>query len=367
MPKRIVILQDAISAYRKPFFNALAEHYEVVVVHSGASAVDSRDRFREVCCPVRRVGGFVLQPVREHLQSLQPMKAVVAMFDLRWVNTWFEPVRVRGTRRLLWGHRYSHRVVGNAVRDRVMRLYDGVIQYADDEVDAMVARGLPRERIFVAPNTIHVENHADTSHMAKRSLLYVGRLQPRKRLDELIDAFADVIDTVPSDTQLEILGDGEIRAELRAQAARRGLADRVHFHDGSHDPVTLKECFARAYAYVSPDCVGLGVLHAFAYGVPVVTCTHRDSHVTQFRHGPEFSNLRNGENALLFSTPEGLRQHLSTLVNDVATARRLGHAAYQHFVAGRLIQHMVAGFREAIEWPDQPAALDTAVRGAPPR
>ena len=82
--------------------------------------------------------------------------------------------------------------------------------------------------------------------------------------------------------------------------------------------------------------------------MPVVTGTPRGSLQTGFRHGPEFANLRDGENALLFSDEAGLRRHLTALAADPALAARLGHAAYLHYHGQRRIEHMVDGFRRAI-------------------
>jgi glycosyltransferase involved in cell wall biosynthesis len=345
---RVVILQDAISDYRKPFFNALAEHFEVHVVHAGRATVGPSDRYRECVVPARPLGPFRLQPLGPILRSLAPLAAVIVIFDLRWPSALAAAWRAHGARRLLWGHRYSHRAVVNRLRDMLMRRCDGVIQYGDEETAEMLRRGLPRERIFIAPNTIAVANHEDCSGQPKHSFLFVGRLQPRKRLDELVQAFADVCPELPPHTRLELVGDGDILGELQALAERRGIAQRVLFHPATTDAALLKTLFARALAYVSPDSVGLGVLHAFAYGVPVVTGNPRGSQQTGFRHGPEFGNLRDGENALLFSDHAGLCRQLLALATQPALAARLGHAAYLHYAGQRRIEHMVDGFRRAI-------------------
>jgi hypothetical protein len=84
------------------------------------------------------------------------------------------------------------------------------------------------------------------------------------------------------------------------------------------------------------------VLHAFAYGVPVVT---RRSE----RHAQEFGNVRDGVNALLYDEPDELAGILVRLANDGGLVGRLGAHGYSLYVRERRIEHMVAGFCAAIE------------------
>ncbi|MCW3837199.1 glycosyltransferase [Sphingomonas canadensis] len=100
-----------------------------------------------------------------------------------------------------------------------------------------------------------------------RFLLGVGRLEPQKRWDRLIDAMARIADPQVS---LLILGEGGARAALEAQVARLGLAARVRMPGYAADP---GPALARAEAAVlTSDFEGVpGVLReALALGTPVV-------------------------------------------------------------------------------------------------
>lgn len=59
-------------------------------------------------------------------------------------------------------------------------------------------------------------------------LLSVGRVDPEKRLDFLIDAFARVADRIPQ-ARLVFAGDGSARKKLEAHAASTRVNDRIHF------------------------------------------------------------------------------------------------------------------------------------------
>src|SRR5581483_3525873 len=55
-------------------------------------------------------------------------------------------------------------------------------------------------------------------------VLAVGRLAPEKGFDVLIDAAARLVDC---DGSIEIVGEGNLRHDLEAQVAARGVTDRV--------------------------------------------------------------------------------------------------------------------------------------------
>lgn len=354
MKPAVLILQNDIMAYRKPLYNGLAEFFRVVVVHVGKPSLAAGDRYEEVILPLRQVGPFrLLRGFPQAVSGIRPV-AVVGMFDLRWpqyLTRWTVP-KVR--RFLLWGHRYSGRRAANWLRDRIMAWADGIILYGTEDQAALKARGYPAERIFFAHNTMAIGNHRDTSGEAKSSFLYVGRLQERKALDRFLAAFAGIRDKLPPDCRFDIVGDGEARAPLEAAARRLGIAERVVFHGKVLDEDRLATIFSRAYAYVS-DNVGLAVLHSFAYGVPLITLASRGPGRTNFRHGPEFQNLRHGENALICNSDAEIADGMVRMVCEPGFARELGSNGYRLYAQERLMAHMVAGFCAALEGRCPPA------------
>lgn len=104
-------------------------------------------------------------------------------------------------------------------------------------------------------------------------LLAVGSLSKRKGFDYLVRAAAQ-LHARGVDAVVEILGDGEERANLRALATELGIADRVELR--GHQPFSaVREAMNRATVLVHPsDGLGDGlpnvVREAMALGAPVV-------------------------------------------------------------------------------------------------
>lgn len=84
--------------------------------------------------------------------------------------------------------------------------------------------GVLSERI---PNGVDATSIGAVPRSASgRQVLYVGRLEPMKGVDTLIQAFASIVDLGAT---LTIVGDGSCRAALQEQVCQAGLTERVVF------------------------------------------------------------------------------------------------------------------------------------------
>ncbi len=50
--KKVLILQNKILHYRKPFYNKLAEKHNVTVLHSGKKSRGIEDKYEEIITPI---------------------------------------------------------------------------------------------------------------------------------------------------------------------------------------------------------------------------------------------------------------------------------------------------------------------------
>jgi phosphatidylinositol alpha 1,6-mannosyltransferase len=148
------------------------------------------------------------------------------------------------------------------------------------------------------------------------SVLFVGRLDQEKRVDELIRAFAAVPERHAA--RLEIVGDGARRADWTALAAGLGIGDRTTFH-GFVPEDELRAAYSRAAVFVMPgiaELQSIATLEAMAAGTPVLAA---DAMALPHLVHP-------GRNGWLFApgdVPE-LTARLVTLLRDPALRRRMG-------------------------------------------
>ncbi|MFR9792954.1 glycosyltransferase [Streptomyces sp. MB22_4] len=109
-----------------------------------------------------------------------------------------------------------------------------IIATCSDEVAELKAMGLPKDRFDVVPCGVDPDQFAPVPGSrpagARRRLLAVGRLVPRKGFDRAIRALAGVPDAellIAGGPEAELLGGDPEARRLRALAGEYGVADRV--------------------------------------------------------------------------------------------------------------------------------------------
>lgn len=111
---------------------------------------------------------------------------------------------------------------------------------------------------------------ADLSPRTKHRVLFVGRLTSEKHIDTLFEAIARLRPEL--DIEVEIVGGGDQRNALEAQANELGLGDKVTFHGRVSDE-ELRQIYTRASVFAMPSIAELqsiATMEAMASGLPVV-------------------------------------------------------------------------------------------------
>src|SRR3972149_439900 len=157
-----------------------------------------------------------------------------------------------------------------ARRPRFLSQFDALIAYSERGRAEYQALGLPAGRIYVAPNGVAPRPQGDApqrpaTFAGQAAVLYVGRLQARKRIDSLLRAVAGL----PMDLQprLQIVGEGPARPELARLAAQ--IYPATGF-SGAQYGSALDALFAAADLFVLPGTGGVGGQPGIAHGVAII-------------------------------------------------------------------------------------------------
>ncbi|WP_066018664.1 glycosyltransferase [Endozoicomonas atrinae] len=94
------------------------------------------------------------------------------------------------------------------------------------------------------------------------------------------------------------------------------LSGHIEMVGAIYNEDEIAKILMKAKFFIHPGAVGLSILHALSYNIPVIT--HNDGN----NHMPEFCVLEDGVNSLLYDNKQGL---LST----VKSALSLPRADYQ--------------------------------------
>lgn len=130
--------------------------------------------------------------------------------------------------------------------------------------------------VAVIPNPIDVEHYIDTpiSIKEKFRIGYLGRIHPRKRIERLIYAMANLRDKLPKDTELLIIGGGDENYEdfLHKEVSRLNLTDQVRFTGFISGKEKEEAIDSLSILAVPSDFENFGniVTEALVHGVPVI-------------------------------------------------------------------------------------------------
>ena len=159
---------------------------------------------------------------------------------------------------------------------------DATIAVSDAVAHRLTKWGIPARKIETIPNGLDFDRVAfdatarDTIRAEfdlPRDAYVVGvlgRLDPIKRFDLVIRAAAPLLD---DQHRLLIVGDGQIRPDLEAEAARQGVAELVTFAGERHDVAAMLSSLDLFIAASEQETFGLSVLEALANGIPALYTT----------------------------------------------------------------------------------------------
>ena len=196
--------------------------------------------------------------------------------------------------------------------------FEAMIAYSQRGADEYAALGFPREKIFVAHNSVSAPPSLLPDYrpwtVDQFTILFVGRLQARKRIDFLLKVCAELM----AKPRLVIIGDGPERESLQALAQE--IYPSAEFLGARHG-AELKPYFMKADLFVLPGTGGLAVQEAMSYGLPVIVAQGDGTQDDLVRKENGWQIPADNFGALLSTTKDAL--------SDIARLRRMGEASYR--------------------------------------
>ncbi|NMO02473.1 glycosyltransferase family 4 protein [Gordonia sp. TBRC 11910] len=152
-------------------------------------------------------------------------------------------------------------------------------------------------------------------------LVTLSRLVPHKQIDHALEVIAQLRRSHPQ-IVLDIIGGGWWDDRLRTRATELDVADRVTFHGHVTDE-RKHELLSGAHLHLMPsqkEGWGIAVIEAAQHAVPTIG----------YRHAAGLrESIAHDETGFLVDSVDELVSATRKLVDDPASARRLGDAAYQ--------------------------------------
>jgi glycosyltransferase involved in cell wall biosynthesis len=288
---KLVATFGSPSPYNTPILNALARQVDLHVVYlSHQDRVSGFDDSlgvnpdfdhsfhwsKLVHAPSTDLQFELSVGLARRMRKLEPDAILVST----WKPAMLEPLlwsRWSGRAAVMWGE--STRMSGlmrggmsNRVRRLFVRSVDAYVTSGTQATAYLTELGVTRDRIVTS--CVPAARMPPTADRANRSpgdpvrFLFVGRLIPRKRPLEVIEAFAPVRAALPLAT-LTVVGGGELEADVRQAAARVAGVEFIGRREGEE----LAHVYANTDVLVLPalrEVWGVVVNEALSHGLYVV-------------------------------------------------------------------------------------------------
>jgi len=288
---RVGLLQRVLPAYRGIFFDSLAE-----VCEGGLSIFAGQPLEIEEISTIKSLKTAQYFAAK-NLHFRDPSSAWYLCWQrgiLKWLNEWDAQVliveanpRYISTRLAIqWMHQRNRSVIGWGLgactlrgflsqvraweRSTFLHSLDGIIAYSQNGAKEYLNAGFSKDRIFIAPNAVARKPRLELpprkiSSSGTRTVLFVGRLQFRKRIDNLLLACAAL--PLHLKPRLIIVGEGPERPALEELANK--VYPKAEFLGAKYGD-ELDAVFSLADIFVLPGTGGLAVQQALGFGLPVI-------------------------------------------------------------------------------------------------
>lgn len=218
-------------------------------------------------------------------------------------NSYIIPIaRILGKKVIWWDSGYSEetRTVKRKIIDFCIRPFIKLthVQMAySSKGKRYIENHMGGENVFLNLNTINTEyfetiknevensikNHKFVSEHIK--LLYVGVVEKRKKIEELIHIIQKLNAENPNKKySLTVIGGGEQLEELKLKHS----SSNIIFHGPIYDKEVLKTFYFNSDLFVLPGDGGLAILQSLLYGLPVLCIKGADGTERDYILDPPF-------------------------------------------------------------------------------
>jgi glycosyltransferase involved in cell wall biosynthesis len=345
----LLINQDRIPPYRIPVYNYLSQYLRrdnisLTIVSGG----------------VKEGNPFQIEfDYNEITMSFLELVKVIKFIDpevvIFWVNLKYLylfptilTAKVLGKKVIYWGHGRDlldiNAIAKNIAYAIEFMLSDAIILYASHLIRYVPVQF--QKKVFIANNTLNLSEYrtappekeavlAKYNIHTRKNIICVGRMQKRKRLNDLFSAFEMI--NACSDLGLILVGPD-------SDGILEGVKGENIFKLGTMYDVERLELLSAADVFCIPGAVGLSIVDAFFCGVPFVTEAGEES--------PEIMYLKDGVNGFVVEKDDitQLAAKLKLLLKDEAMREQFSQNAREEIMKNGHIDVLCKGFSDALKY-----------------
>lgn len=368
----ISIQQPSIPTYRRPLFEKLSRKVNLLLLY-GFDGVpsDLPDEIIKQYFPLKtlKLSKLTLKWHTAQLAAVNSKSDVAILsWDVQYLSLWFALLKSILLRKkiILWGHGYSknENKIKRFIRNIPVFLADAVLLYDYHTAEEFKKIKVVKKKIFVAPNSLDQSiityatrnclnsiSSLDTFKIVNNieesfNIICIGRIYKDNKMDLLIESFKHLS---PQINNIKLIVIGRINKhaiELQKKALILGVADRIIWTDAIYDENIIAPWMLSSHLFCYPANIGLSIMHAFGYSLPVITDNNYKA------HNPEIWSFIDKTNGLAYEAgnAEDLAEKILCLYHNSALRLELSKQALLTVINTYNADRMVDGFISAINY-----------------
>lgn len=313
--KKVLLVQPILSHYRESLFKLLTNDNQIEFKIIAGKELNGIQVFNSNTNKIEaslinnsyQIKGYKFyfqRGIFKEIRTYKPTNIILGGPDFHFISTLllsFYIVFFTKTKLHFWSHGYSknNSIIKHKITQFLFKNAASLLTYEQEGKENIFLRmGIDKNKIFVVKNCLNdsdygynfntITNKPDSTRL---NIIFSGRLTKLKRVDLLIEAI-EILVRKKVDLECNIIGDGECKMELVELTSNLGLNDYVKFKGALYDK-EVERYFLKSNIFVLPGKVGLSIVHALSYGLPIVTTSLPI-------HSPEVAILKQDKNAFFF-------------------------------------------------------------------
>lgn len=349
---KIAILQQIIPKYRVSFFNELNKYLDFELYSSTKGleksiyTITENTNFKiNIVKKFIFMNKFIFQflPFR----GLFLKKIVIFEFNIRIFSSVLLLLMriIFKKKNILWTHGVTENmsIISKSIRIFFLKRATNIFVYENAGKNNLIKLGVADEMIFVLKNSINIrqiDKFIDNTQKKNR-ITFIGRITKEKNVNLLCKAFLNILDRIDSTIILTIIGNGEELNILKKKFDN----SRIKFIGYLAEEEKISYYLNQTLFTVSPDYLGLAIVHSFSYSVPILVNKYPKQ-----QHSPEIELLQNNKNGWYFNgSQKDLENQIIKFLNKKKILNQFGNEGLRKIKKEYGVELMAMRFLQAIK------------------
>ena len=300
----LIITQTKLPPYRIPFYVELSKRVSLKVLFAEYENMNEKDlpKKGEIFEMVPKRNFLLLGKkfswlsVRSRLNSLNPTVVVFELSNYNLNLLYFVIFKFLYSFKIVgWGHGYFRK--DKTGSRKLPKLLKKILAIGCDKLIVYTSGGREYlKQIGVNPNKIHIAWNAISykkdvqllsikeKYNAKR-LVFLGRLIPEKGVN-MACQIVNQLNKKDKNFYLDIIGDGALLQQLKLEHKNN---KNITLHGSIINEQELSSILMFGSALICPGYLGLNIVHALAYQLPIISV---QDGIDGVYHSPEFEYIK---------------------------------------------------------------------------